>query len=176
MGMELLGEIRMGTCSDAGLAKLQACSVGVKALPDDGVVPTRLYCMNADVDAENRKCLAELDGESCLYKALDTFVSVYKEQAYDKLPELADKRASRRLELKVGAQVVLTRNLGENLVNGSRGLVLHLGERPVVRFDCGEVRHMEHMEFFQATAGVGQLSRRQFPLQLAWALTVHKSQ
>ena len=40
-----------------------------RELSEDGVVPTRLYCRNLDVDAENQRCLADLEGEAYVYTA-----------------------------------------------------------------------------------------------------------
>ena len=44
-----------------------------------------------------------------------------------------------------------------------------------VRFDNGEIVKVEPTSFSQAGGG-GRLSRRQIPLKLGWALTVHRAQ
>ena len=82
----------------------------------------------------------------------------------------AERKALRSLELKVGAQVVLTVNRPSlGLVNGSRGVVVGLqrdcavseGDKeafgvaagkydvPVVRFDDGKTRAVKPSQFFQ---------------------------
>jgi hypothetical protein len=43
---------------------LAACGVAAKPAPVDGILPTRLYCTNRDVDAENRVQLECLPGEA----------------------------------------------------------------------------------------------------------------
>ena len=90
--------------------------------------------------------------------------------------ELAERKALRSLELKVGAQVVLTVNRPSlGLVNGSRGVVVGLqrdcavseGDKeafgvaagkydvPVVRFDDGKTRAVKPSQFFQGGGGGG---------------------
>lgn len=101
-------------------------------------------------------------------------------------------RAPSLLELKVGARVMLIRNLrlpaqcrdGESpLVNGSLGAVCGWraspgtdAEWPVVEFSGGHRRHIGPMDFDGEICGVGKYQRRQLPLLLAWGITIHKSQ
>ena len=90
------------------------------------------------------------------------------------------------VRLKIGAQVMLTRNrdLEKNLVNGSRGVVERFETNrdrnpiPVVRFDNGVITRIDPVEAarFNADGGEGCLVRMQVPLKLAWAVTIHKSQ
>jgi ATP-dependent DNA helicase PIF1 len=89
------------------------------------------------------------------------------------------------LKLKIGAQVMLTRNkdVDSNLVNGSRGIIenfifdgdFHV---PVVRFDNGSIVKVTPVESvrYNPDGGEGCLVRMQIPLKLAWAITIHKSQ
>ena len=191
-----LNELRIGVCSPATTAALAACHVGVKPRPSDGIVPTRLYCTNKDVDAENRTHLHALPGETMPFHATDVFKrEPQTDDGARKLLDALDKKAARTLELKIGAQVMLTKNWADvSLVKGSRGVVVGFRQErvseggrmtfgvapgeytcPVVRFDDGATLAVRPASVFQALEG-GACARTQLPLKLAWALTVHKRQ
>jgi len=160
-------------------------------LPDDGIVPTRIYTHNRDVDSENEARLAELEGDLTSFKAIDewresmptgTLASIKKSMKASVSAELPDE-----VGLKIGAQVMLTRNkdldsgADRGLVNGSRGVVqdFHSFDKlPVVRFDNGRVERINRVEAvrYNPDGGPGVLIRKQLPLKLGWATTVHKSQ
>jgi len=88
------------------------------------------------------------------------------------------------MKLKIGAQVVLIKTIDadQGLVNGARGIVTGFSKQmgmPVVRFSMGLVRTI-HREQWNVSLGAGKYvrsaSRSQIPLELAWALSIHKSQ
>jgi ATP-dependent DNA helicase PIF1 len=94
------------------------------------------------------------------------------------------------LNLKVGAQVILVRNLDvkNNLANGSRGVVIafenlydNLTNRtqmlPVVQFSSGNSYIVGYHDF-QTRLDVDGITvqRKQIPLQLGWGMTIHRAQ
>lgn len=175
--VDVLNEVRMGEVSLLTAEVLAACHESVKPPPRDSIVPTKLYCLNKNVDAENAARLARLPGTAVVIRARDHFKRVGDRSRRASLSDLLDKKVPAQLKLKVGAQVILTKNqpvLG--LVNGSRGVVESFEEgRPLVRFDGGQHVHIGR-ERFEHGRGSGQLIRIQVPLKLGWALTVHKAQ
>ena len=195
--ISLLNEVREGVCTPRTTRRLASCHVRTKPRPTDGIQPTRLYCTNRDVDKENFAHLDALPGEAQQLPANDVFKSGSPSaDTRKRLLELLDKKAARTLQLKPGAQVMLTKNWEEmKLVNGSRGVVVALEKKEVgpgdggvsfgvppgeydacrVHFDNGLRIVVRPASFFQALDGCTCV-RIQLPLKLAWALTVHKSQ
>jgi ATP-dependent DNA helicase PIF1 len=144
-----LNQVRVGVGSEALVAMLNECLISKKPLPNDGVLPTKLYCRNVEVDSENQAKLAELEGEVHVCEAADNWRVKPINPAIKSthFTTLLDAQAPASLELKVGAQVMLTRNRNKgsyavggvtsttsssssrpSLVNGSRGKVIGFSE------------------------------------------------
>ena len=109
--INLLNSVRKGECNQNYLKLLDQCLITKKPLPDDGIIPTKLYCMNKDVDSENLKKLDEIDEEYVTVSATD----VWKDRPFSNftrkmIVDIADKTIPSQLLLKRGAQVVLLRN------------------------------------------------------------------
>lgn len=82
------------------------------------------------------------------------------------------------MTLKVGAPVILLKNLTSKLYNGSKGTVHSFNEdSPVINFNgVLYTIHRATFDQFDTRANKVRASRLQFPLKLAFALTVHKAQ
>eukprot|EP00071_Canis_lupus_P034707 XP_022268264.1 ATP-dependent DNA helicase PIF1 isoform X2 [Canis lupus familiaris] len=171
--ISLLQAVRLGRCSDEVTRQLQATAS--HKVGRDGIVATRLCTHQDDVALTNEKRLQELPGEVHSFKAMDS--DPKQARTLD-----AQCPVSQILQLKLGAQVMLVKNLAvsRGLVNGARGVVVGFETEgrglPQVRFLCG-VTKVIHADRWTVQATGGQLlSRRQLPLQLAWAISIHKSQ
>jgi ATP-dependent DNA helicase PIF1 len=134
------------------------------------------------VDQYNKERLEEIDSplKVLMYHNLE----IYDEEKYDASEFDDETAAPMTLELKVGAQVMFIRN-GANWQNGTLGRVLDIGNSRI-RVETNEGQFDVEREIFdqtypELTSGVGIQPRliatmEQFPLMLAWAVTVHKAQ
>jgi ATP-dependent DNA helicase PIF1 len=187
----LLDEVRRGVCSVATRAILR----GRMDLPrefQDGIEPTRLYSTNADIDAINDGHMRALEEPIASFQASYTvrevpnpMVRVQTSQTVKAQIErgraFVDRNANCAsvLQLCRGAQVMLLVNLdfASSLVNGSRGVVVGFGASggPLVRFANGETREMKRSDWSAQEGGV-TVVKKQLPLKLAYAITIHRSQ
>lgn len=174
--LNMLYEIRVGKVSDDTIKKIR--STANNCLKNaDGIKPTKLFVRNMDVDKLNQTELVKLPGQSRIYNAIDEIFSNDTKEI-----EAVKKNSLywERLEFKVGAQVILLKNLSteDGLVNGSRGVIESMEEEYImVRFLNEQVVAIkEETQEFKNQFDKVIFSRKQFPLKLAWALTTHKSQ
>lgn len=176
--LEILGAIRDGTVTDGHLDVLNR-----RCVPDFEPAPDELYVQltttNQLAQATNRAQLAKLPGRLHPFEGL-----LEGEFGHDHAP------APLRLELKVGAQVMLVNNDPEGRwVNGTVGRVAEVlgpSDDPLVVVELEDGTQAEVVpytwELFSFYVEGGQLRSRvvgrytQLPLMLAWAVTIHKSQ
>eukprot|EP00978_Attheya_sp_CCMP212_P047303 scaffold421301_cov52-Attheya_sp.AAC.13 len=175
-----LRQLRLGHCPTEVAQLLATCHISRKPLPTDDIVPTKLYCTNKNVDAENITKLQKLNGHQHTFESKDSFKGNYSSSVERTLLQQIDKKSPSVIGLKIGAQVMLLKNTPEwNLVNGSRGVVVGFDNEnsgyPNVQFANGKVHTITPFNFFAANGG-GAITRSQLPLKLAWCWTVHKSQ
>ncbi|XP_005721083.1 ATP-dependent DNA helicase PIF1 [Pundamilia nyererei] len=171
--ISLLQAVRVGRVTEEVTAKL--IKSANHQIERDGILATRLCTHKDDVDLTNENKLQQLPGSARLFEALDSDpVLVNTIDAHSPVGRL--------IQLKVGAQVMLTKNLdvARGLVNGARGVVVDFesGKHglPRVRFLCGVTEVLKPERWVFKSGGGIHLSRQQLPLKLAWAISIHKSQ
>ena len=173
--IRILNEVRRGRISRESLGRLNECTVGRKERPTDGIIPTKLFCYNAEADNENSKKLAELPGPVISIIAIDAWkVEPKAIAAQQSMVDSMSKIAAPSIDLKMGAQVMLLRNcvtgsgkLG--LVNGSKGVIVGMSRGfPIVLFENGDRETVRPVEYEVDIKNVGRLTRNQIPLKLAW--------
>lgn len=192
--VRILQDIRIGRCTEISSTTLQ--NTYCNRLEQNGILATRLCTHREDVDHTNKSQLEKLPGVICSYKSEDNSSS-YSSILDNALPD------TRTISLKLGAQVMLTKNLdvSRGLVNGARGVITgftnsknhsmkltkqqllagsdsepqNLGF-PIVRFMSGVETEIKHERWSMKLSQEILAVRKQIPLKLAWAISIHKSQ
>ncbi len=182
--IELLHNVRFGLVDEAVHNQLNAF---IKPLPNDLSQFTFLFGKNESAGWHNKMQLEFIDGELFVKEAQ---VIKHAKSTSDSEIErfMGDARIERELELKIGAPVLFTRNAW-NHFNGERGKVVNIEANYVyVQKSDGKVVKLEAVAQSKAMwrektiDGKKELveeslfSVYQFPIKLAFAITIHKSQ
>lgn len=195
--VSMLNEMRHGRLSPESIRTFQSLE-RTPALPPD-ITPTELFPLRRDVERANQTRLDAIAEEPRVYTSYDT--GTLQGDLRERL--LENFMAPRHVCLKRGAQVMLIKNIEDTLVNGSIGIVLDFvddaahedehgdegvsGARksgrlwPLVRFFLphgGTRDQLIRPEVWKSedVNGDALAQRRQLPLILAWAISIHKSQ
>lgn len=195
--VEALNHFRTGDIREEDVQLLQSREVPPsEKLPDDVL---QIFGANRDADALNQKKLHALKTESVFFYAEDEFYRYQRDgrreticitrDGTDDLREEERKiwedfdrdcRAPRVLELRLGCRVMLLINIDVRggLVNGTCGTVTKLSSSHIeVLFDGQATSWSLQRETFDCMRGEQVITeRRQYPLRLAYGITIHKSQ
>lgn len=168
--VEILNNIRIGRVTQEMTDRL-LLTAGQR-IESNGILATQLCSHTKDADYINQSKLASLSSAEKLFESTDS--DVYLTKTLDtQLP------VPHKLILKVGAQVMLLKNinLSTGLVNGARGVITRYADGfPVVQFKNKTEYTAKPEKWIIKTPSGGLLTRKQVPLKLAWAFSIHKSQ
>ena len=176
----ILGKIRKGICDEE---VERYCFMLANNRMDESRNPTHLYGRNLEVEQRNRARLNDLPTEeTILFANLERSGPVHAKrlESWKRLLPVTEQ-----LTLKVGVPVLFTINKWGSYVNGERGVVHAIDEDHIIvekdeayvrveRHDFDLLDMLVHEDGKVEPLSLATLS--QFPLKLAYAVTIHKSQ
>ncbi|MDO9206944.1 MAG: DEAD/DEAH box helicase [Sulfuricurvum sp.] len=178
--LNLLENVRHASIEEISIRALDEL---VRVLPEDKSAITLLYGKNISAQNHNRAQLEHLHGDSI---PLSTYVTIHDKKMQERDVErfMSESRLESVMVLKIGAPILFTRN-SWNYYNGERGVILSIEEEAVwvkkadgksVKVERSETTKTKWIEKGKSLTEEKLITLSQFPLTLAFAITIHKSQ
>ncbi len=177
--IQILNQVRENKIDESTIRKLNACH-NEDALYQKNEGSVILCTHNHKANAINEKRLEEIDEKTYYYHA--QINGDFEQKSYPN---------KEILSLKEGAQVMFIKNdysEPRRYFNGSIGKVVELSEDKILVClqDCKDLIEVEPYEWEKVCYEINKTTKeitqrvtgtfKQYPLRLAWAITIHKSQ
>jgi hypothetical protein len=177
--ISLLNQLRTNSLTQEGLLKInEKVNPNFNAIDKEGYITLTTH--NNKADTMNQLALAKLEGKEISYKAEVT--GDFPTHLYPIEPEL---------KLKNGAQVMFIKNdlsFEKQFYNGKMAVVVEISQHELI-VECIEDKTRIDVQLYEwenikytSDPNSGEIKEEvigtfvQYPLKLAWAITVHKSQ
>lgn len=178
--LTLLEQVRHARIDEAAINALDEL---VKPLSEDMSAVTLLFGKNISAQNHNRSQLEHLHGEIV---ELSTYVTIHDKKMQERDVErfMVESRIEPVLALKVGAPILFTRNAW-NYYNGERGMITSIEEDVIwvkksdgvsVKVESVDTTKTRWVEKGSTASEEKLITLSQFPITLAFAITIHKSQ
>ena len=165
----LLQDLRFGKVNNIHLIekmKLNEFSGEIK--------PTKLFSRNKEVDSVNQNefnLLLDSGNASMVYKIKFNPVKLKTSKSY-----VSDNKIPEFINICIGSQVMITRNLEPGIVNGTRGIVVDLTNGIIIKLVNGKNYHVNYFHVKPEFGENQNLDFKYIPLTLSWAMSIHKAQ
>jgi len=179
----ILNNIRVGIINDDVKDLLNSC-LNKKLDDRDGIQPTLLFSkknMVIEYNNEELKKLIDSGHKGYEYNSKYEFKNI-KEESKNFYIDLINSnyQVENNLCFTLFSQVMLIINMPEHgLANGSRGIIIDFTDTiikfPIVKFSNGIILEI-NMHNFTLDEGEYTIIKKQIPLILSWAITIHKAQ
>ena len=178
---KILSKIRVGVLDSEVGEYLLSLSANKNVLEND---PTFLYGRNKEVSFTNTQKLLSHKGKEV---ALDSKITIHDKKVSQKKIQswLNALPVEEKLTLKEGIPILFTSNKWGKFYNGERGIIREIYEDSILIEKSDKLIKVERQDFslleYEQDKN-GELKERalatisQFPIKLAYAVTIHKSQ